>query len=69
MFSNWHENVKPKMLEYYEAIRSKYGQLKEIIKLALEADLEKQFEKIKAPEEEKDKLRGKIALIKDVDFN
>ena len=69
MYSTWKEKIKPKLLKYYDAIRSKFHEIKQSLKEVLELDLKGFAQKLALPEGHKEKLMGKIAIMTTEDYS
>ena len=68
IFTTWHENIKPKLEEYYAGINSKMKRIKQLLKIIFKTDVKALVEKMHAEQKVKDEVLQKFMLLKDKDL-
>lgn len=68
MFTNWRDNVRPKLVKYYKGIELKYKHMKDLIKEVFKFDVKKLIEKLHMDEKHKDKILQSYIYAKDRDI-
>lgn len=65
MFTNWRDNIKPKLMKYYKSIEQKYKHMKELLRVVFKLDFKKLVEKLHMEDGQKDKIMQTIIFVKD----
>lgn len=65
MFTNWKNNVKEKLVKYYDGIEKKYKHIKDLLKEVFKVDLKKLIEKLHMSDKQKDKLLQLHIMLKE----
>ena len=68
MFSNWRENIKPKLEEYYTGIENKMKRIKDLLKEISKFKFKEIIEKMRVEQKQKDKILQQHMLLKDKDL-
>lgn len=69
MFSTWKDKIKPKLLKYYDGIRKKYVDLKEMVRVIFEIDIQKKVNELPLSDNQKESILNKLTIVKSQDFN
>lgn len=69
MFSTWKDKIKPKLLKYYDGIRKKYVDMKELLSALFEIDLVKLVNGLALPDSQKETILNKLTIVKSQDHN
>lgn len=68
MFTSWKDKIKPKLMSYYDSIRKKYVDMKELLGLMFQIDIPKLIEGLPIPEEKKASLINQFTLVSMQDY-
>lgn len=67
MFSTWKDKIKPKLVKYYDGIRKKYVDMKELIAAVFTIDLNKLVNDQPLSDGQKEAILNKIVIVKSQD--
>ena len=68
MFTAWKDKIKPKLLKYYDGIRKKYVDLKEMLGVMFQIDIPKLLSGLPISEDKKEIILAKLTIISAVDY-
>lgn len=69
MFSTWKDKIKPKLLKYYDGIRKKYVDMKELLGAVFKVDINKLVNDLPLPDAQKETILNKLTIVKAQDPN
>jgi len=69
MFSTWKDKIKPKLLKYYDGIRKKYVDMKEMTSTVLAIDINKLVNGLPLPDAQKETILNKLTIVQSQDSN
>ena len=69
MFSTWKDKIKPKLLRYYDGIRKKYVDMKEMTAAVFEVDIQKLVTNLPLTDAQKETILNKFTIVKSQDPN
>lgn len=69
MFSTWKDKIKPKLLKYYDGIRKKYVDMKEMTSTVLAIDINKLVNGLALPDAQKETILNKLTIVQSQDSN
>lgn len=68
MFSTWKDKIKPKLLKYYDGIRKKYVDMKELLEAVFQIDIPKLVNTLPLQDSQKETILNKLTIVKAQDF-
>lgn len=69
MFSTWKDKIKPKLLKYYDGIRKKYVDMKEMLAAVFGIDINKLVNSLPLQDNQKETILNKLTIIRSQDHN
>lgn len=69
MFSTWKDKIKPKLLKYYDGIRKKFVDMKELLTALFAIDINKLVNGLPLPDAQKETILNKLTIVKSQDHN
>ena len=69
MFSTWKDKIKPKLLKYYDGIRKKYVDMKELLAAVYAIDINKLVNSLPLQDSAKETILNKLTIVKSQDHN
>lgn len=69
MFSTWKDKIKPKLLKYYDGIRKKYVDMKELITAVFNLDINKLVNDLPQTDGQKEGILNKITIVRSQNHN
>jgi len=67
MFSTWKDKIKPKLMKYYDGIRKKYMDMKDMIETVFEIDMVKLINNLSVSDSQKETILNKLTIVKSQD--
>lgn len=68
MYSNWRDNIKLKLEDYYRGIELKFKRIRDLLKVIFKMKIKDLIEKLHMEQKEKDKVLQQYMLLKDKDL-
>lgn len=68
MFSTWKDKIKPKLLKYYDGIRKKYVDMKELLDAVFQIDLNKLVNSLPLQDSQKEAILNKLTIVRAQDY-
>lgn len=68
MFTTWKDKIKPKLMKYYDGIRKKYVDIKQLLGLMFQIDIPKLVNGLPISEEQKEIIMNRFTLLSTQDY-